>query len=468
MVEFFNAHQPLIATALAILVLLVLVLRLRMHAFPALLVVSLFGAIIGGMAPQQAIQTVTQGMGSTLGFIAIVVGLGAMFGVFLEAGGGVQALSGWILKRTGLRKGRWSMGIIGLMVAIPVFFDVALIILVPIVFSLARRAKTAPLVFGLPLLAGLATAHAFIPPTPGPISVAILLNADLGWVILFGLLAGAPAMLIAGPLYTGFAERRGWLGSAPPDLNLQYSDEANDPSATSENPDSFDYSDRLARAAILTIAVPLVLILLATFAAAIVDEDGRNGPLMQGLMFIGHPFTALLIGCGAAYLAFRPNDEAGRTLYSKALSRALEPTGAVILITGAGGAFKQVLIDTGAGSALARAATSAGLTPIAAGFILALLVRAAQGSATVAMITAAGLTAPIAAAAQLNAPQTALVVIAIAAGGTALSHVNDSGFWLVNRYFGQTEAQTLRTWTVSASLVGGVGFMVALVLSVFV
>ena len=278
----------------------------------------------------------------------------------------------------------------------------------------------------------------------------------MGWVILFGLMAGAPAMIIAGPLYTGFAERRGWLDVAPQEETAQIM-----PSLPGQN-------DNLARAAILTIAVPLVLILMATFATATMDENGPYGALMKTMMFIGHPFNALLMGCGAAYIAFRPNDETGRALYSKALSRALEPTGAVILITGAGGAFKQVLIDTGAGNALAGAATSAGLTPIVAGFVLALLVRAAQGSATVAMITAAGLTAPIAAAAQLSAPQTALVVIAIAAGGTALSHVNDSGFWLVNRYFGQTEAQTLQTWTVSASLVGLVGFIVALLLSVFV
>lgn len=461
--EFLGQHQALITTVLAVALLLFLVLRLRMHAFPALLIVSLLAAIAGGMGPQQAVDTVTQGMGGTLGFIAIVVGLGAMFGVFLEAGGGVQALSGWILDKTGIEKGRWTLGLIGLIVAIPVFFDVALIILVPVVFSLAKRAGTAPLVFGLPLLAGLATAHAFVPPTPGPIAVAELLGADLGYVILFGMMAGACAMLVAGPLYTGFANRRGWLetdgeaafdgGAAPVDGSALISADI-----------APEQTARMAKTALITILIPLALILIGTICKAALS----GGALLTFITFAGHPFVALLIGCGAAYLAFRPKDERGQALYRRALSRALEPTGAVILITGAGGAFKQVLIGTGAGNALAQAASAAGLTPIAAGFVLALLVRLAQGSATVAMITAAGLTAPIVTLAGLSAPQTALVVIAIAAGASACSHVNDSGFWLVNRYFGQTEAQTLRTWTVSATLVGFVGFGVALLLSLIV
>lgn len=445
-------HRAIITTIIAVALLLGLVLRLRMHAFPALLVVSLFAAIAGGMAPETALQTVTQGMGGTLGFIAIVIGLGAMFGVFLEAGGGVQALSEWIIDKAGLSKGPWTMGIIGLIVAIPVFFDVALIILAPIVFSLAKKARRAPLVFGLPLLAGLATAHAFVPPTPGPIAVAELLGAELGWVILFGLLAGAAAMIIAGPLYTLFAEKRGWLEAerAPP---LQASE-----TATAEN------GGQMAKIALAVIAVPLGLILIGTISKAVM----ASGKMLQLITFIGHPITALLLACGLGYLAFKPKTDEGQAIYRRALSKALEPTGAVILITGAGGAFKQVLIETGAGKALAEASVSAGFTPIVAGFVLALLVRVAQGSATVAMITAAGLTAPIVTLAQLSAPQTALVVIAIAAGASACSHVNDSGFWLVNRYFGQSEAQTLRTWTVSATLVGFVGLAVALLLSAIV
>jgi Gnt-I system low-affinity gluconate transporter len=446
-------NRVLLATALSVAALLWLIIRRKMHAFPALLIVSLLGAIAGGMSPETALQTVTNGMGGTLGFIAIVVGLGAMFGVFLQAGGGIQALSKAFLEKAGIKAGRWTIGIVGLIVAIPVFFDVALIILAPLIFSLAKRAKTAPMVFGLPLLAGLATAHAFIPPTPGPIAVAELLGADLGWVILFGLIAGVPAMFIAGPIFTGIAERRGWLEpieGKTPALDL----EAMPPSA----------QPRSALTAITIIAIPLILILTATLGKMLLSP----GAVLSTVSFAGHPFVALLIACGAAYLAFKPKSPSEQKIFSGALSKALEPAGAVILITGAGGAFKQVLVDTGAGKQLANAAISIGLTPLVAGFVLALLVRIAQGSATVAMITAAGLTAPIVSTAGLSPAQTGLVVIAIASGATACSHVNDSGFWLVNKYFGQSEAQTLKTWTVSASLVGFTGFLVSAVLMLFV
>lgn len=451
--DFLIENRPLLATGVSVILLLVLILRTKMHAFPALILVSIFAALAAGMNPDDALRTVTNGMGGSLGFIAVVVGLGAMFGVFLQAGGGVEAISAWLLDKMGIKAGRWAMGIVGLVVAIPVFFDVALIILAPIIFGIAKRAKAAPMSFALPLLAGLATAHAFIPPTPGPIAVAELLGADLGWVILFGVLAGAPAMLIAGPLYTRFCEKRGWFegtseGMAET-LNAQL---------------DADVNPHAARTAISVILIPLVLILAGTIAKSTLDE----GQVLTFLSFVGHPFVALLLACGVAHLAFRPKDETQKSVYREALSKALEPAGAVILITGAGGAFKQVLVDTGAGKALAEAAMSAGLAPIVAGFVLAVLVRVAQGSATVAMITAAGLTAPIVSASGLSPAQTALVVIAIAAGASVVSHVNDSGFWLVSRYFGMSEAQTLRTWTVSVTLVGVVGFSVALLLSFFV
>ncbi|PHR91847.1 MAG: gluconate transporter [Robiginitomaculum sp.] len=444
----------MLATGVSVALLLALILRAKMHAFPALILVSIFAAIAAGMTPDAALRTVTNGMGGSLGFIAVVVGLGAMFGVFLQSGGGVEAISTWLLDKMGIKAGRWAMGIVGLVVAIPVFFDVALIILAPIIFGLAKRAKTAPMAFGLPLLAGLATAHAFIPPTPGPIAVAELLGADLGWVILFGVIAGAPAMLIAGPLYTRFAEKRGWLEGSSEGmaeaLGMTHLDK--------------DVNPHAARTAISVILIPLVLILAGTIAKSTLAE----GQVLTFISFVGHPFVALLIACGVAHLAFRPKDKAQKSVYREALSKALEPAGAVILITGAGGAFKQVLVDTGAGKALAEAAMSAGLAPIVAGFVLAVLVRVAQGSATVAMITAAGLTAPIVSASGLSPAQTGLVVIAIAAGASVVSHVNDSGFWLVSRYFGLTEAQTLRTWTVSVTLVGVVGFTVVCVLSLFI
>lgn len=436
---------PLAVVGAGILVLLVLILRFRVHAILALLAVSLGVGLVSGLAPPQVIRSVTEGMGGTLGFIAVVVGVGAMFAAILETGGGIAAIARGLLKGFGEKRSGMALGFIGLLVSIPVFFDVALIILIPLVFGLARRTGRTVLAFGVPLLAGLVAGHAMVPPTPGPLAVAQLLGADIGWTILFGLIAGTAAVLVGGVLFAAVGERMGLFRGA------------------GVLPDPADETDAPvfpvgAPAALLVLMTPLLMILAGTVSAAAVPE----GAWRDALGFIGHPFTALLTACALAWAVFsrKVEHEALRT----AMGRSLEPAGVIILVTGAGGAFKQILVDTGAGEALAQTAAAMGLAPVVAGFVIAGLVRVAQGSATVAMITAAGLVAPIAMAAGLNPAQLALVTIAIASGASILSHVNDSGFWLVSRYFNLTEAQTLRSWTVVSTLVGLTGFAVACVL----
>jgi Gnt-I system low-affinity gluconate transporter len=452
LIFWVGENQALLATLFAVAALLFMITAARIHAFPALVAAALFAALAAGMAPSEALASIKSGMGGTLGGIAVVIGLGAMFGVLVEASGGVGSLAEWITQKAGPKYAPRLMGVVGVIVAIPVFFDVALIILIPLIVNLAKRAKRAPLVFGLPLLAGLATAHAFIPPTPGPIAVAEQLGADLGWVMLFGLIAGIPAMIVGGPLFARFAEKRGWL-------------ETDEDMAVVEVEDiESSFNPRLAKLALVIILLPLFLIVLGTLIQSVSAPDR----LKSLFGFLGAPIVALLISCAIAAVVFRPTNEGETKARRDALHRCLEPVGVVLLVTGAGGAFKQVLVDSGAGKALAESTLALGLVPVSAGFFLALLIRIAQGSATASMITAAGLTYPIAAAAGLSAPELALVAVAIAAGATAMSHVNDSGFWLVNRYFGQTTVQTLRTWTVSATLVGFTGFAVAALLTLFV
>jgi len=451
---WFVENQPLLATAAGVLALIVLIVWMRMNAFAALILISVFSAIAAGMAPEMAIDTIVKGMGGTLGFIAVVIGLGALFGAIMESSGGVTALANQMLHNRGSAAGRWGMGVIGLMAAIPVFLDVALIVLAPLVFAVAARASKPAMVFALPLLAGLAVGHSLIPPTPGPIAVAEILGTDLGWMIGFGLLIGAVTMPIAGPVYAGWLDRKGWMPIGEPH-HMAGEEEPAPP-----------VMNGLSTA--ILILLPLVLILAGTLAMNLIPADatGGAGQLRQVLYLIGHPFVALLLSCGLAMVFFRGASDKQRHRLKTGISRALEPTGAVILVTGAGGAFKQVLVDTGAGTQLANAALAFGMTPIIAGYVLAVLIRVAQGSATVAMITAAGLVAPIAAAAGLSAPELALVAIAVACGATALSHVNDSGFWLVSRIFGLTERETFRTWTVTATLVSLVGFACASLLMV--
>ena len=452
--SWFAENQPLLATAGGVLALVVLIVWTRMNAFAALILVAIFSAIAAGMAPEQAIDTIVKGMGGTLGFIAVVIGLGALFGAIMESSGGITVLANQMLKGRGAATGRWGMGVIGLMAAIPVFLDVALIVLAPLVFAVAARLSKPAMVFALPLLAGLAVGHSLIPPTPGPIAVAEILGTDLGWMIGFGLLIGVVTMPIAGPLYAGWLDRKGWMPEGAPHH------------AAGEEEPAPPVMNGAATATL--ILLPLILIFAGTLSTNMIPSDAAGGQkvLWQSLYLMGHPFVALLAACGLAMLFFRGASDVQRHRLKTGISRALEPTGAVILVTGAGGAFKQVLVDTGAGTQLANAALAFGMTPLVAGYILAVLIRVAQGSATVAMITAAGLVAPIAAAAGLSAPELALVAIAVACGATALSHVNDSGFWLVNRIFGLSERETFRTWTVTATLVSVTGFLCASVLMV--
>ncbi|WP_209347172.1 gluconate:H+ symporter [Pontixanthobacter sp. CEM42] len=440
--------RALWATVAGVAALLFFILHRKFPAFPALLLSALLTGLAAGLSPEAVIGSIQSGMGGVLGFIAIIVGLGALLGAFLEAGGGAQALARSIISERSPGVARYGLGFAGILIAIPVFFDVGLILLIALVRAIAKRAAKPAIAFGLPLLAGLAAGHAFIPPTPGPVAVADILGAPLGLVILCGLAAGIPAMLVAGPIYSGFAERRGWLafGTIP----------------DTDDEETAQFTPGLAAKALSVIAFPIVLIVAAALVGS--NEEGA-GFAAQSIAFLGHPFVALLMACGLAALLLKPDQAADQSKLRDAIERAFEPTAAIILVTGAGGAFKQVLIDTGAGDALAQSAVGIGLTPLVAGFALAAIVRVAQGSATVAMLTAAGLVAPLASAAGMDAYGLALLTISIAAGASVLSHVNDSGFWLVSRYFGLSMAETMRSWTVASTLVGVVGFALILLMA---
>ncbi|MEL6688335.1 MAG: gluconate:H+ symporter [Pseudomonadota bacterium] len=451
--ELITTYQPAIATLISIIGLLILILRVRMNAFAALMLIAIFAAIAGGMTPDGAFTTISNGMGGVLGFIAPIIGLGALFGVILDAAGGIQALAKGADRFGSDRRKTWAMGGLGVLAATPVFFDVALLILLPFIAGLARKSGRPALYFGLPLCAGLAVGHAFIPPTPGPIAIAALLGAQLGWVILFGSLVGLITMGVGGPLLTQFLSKRGGIPTGTISLATLT---AQSDTERVQSPLSF-------QTALALISLPLLLILSGTLASLMVPD----GQLKEVLRLVGHPFSALLIASGACWW-FAKRAGTDPEIIRDATQRAFEPTGVVILITGAGGAFKQVLVDTGAGEQIASLVLSIGFTPVLLAFILALIIRAAQGSATVAMITAAGLMTPIIGDWGLSDPQLAIITVSIAAGATGLSYVNDSGFWLVSRLFGLSEMETLRTWTLSTTLIAVTGLIVSLILYMFV
>lgn len=432
-----------------IALLLLLVVTLRVPAFLALLITSLLVGLSSGLEPQQVIDSIKNGMGGTLGFVAIVVGLGAILGQILESSGGIQRIADSLIQSFGSGKIQWSLGVTGFIVAIPVFFDVAFIILAPLLYGLANRSGRSLLYYAIPLLAGLAITHSFIPPTPGPIAVAELVKADLGWVILFGALAGIPAMIIAGPWFGQFIANR--LFVPVPEAHRDQT------TAADVSAPSFAWMSSI-------ILLPLVLIMLATTAPFVLVAES---PLLTVVSFLGHPFVALTIATILALIIARKKCDLSREALLNIANKGLEPAGVVILITGAGGAFKQVLIDSGVGQMLASVFIEAQFSVFILGFLIAAITRVAQGSATVAMITGAGLMAPILELQPMSAPSLGLLVIAISSGATILSHVNDSGFWLVSRYLGLSEKDTLKTWTVMTTLISLVGLASCLVISLF-
>ena len=427
----------------AVAVLLLLIIRLKQQPFVSLLLVSMATALAAGMPPETVMASIEKGMGGTLGFIAVVVGLGAMFGQLLEVSGGAERLTLSLLRVFGRERATWAMTLAGFLVAIPVFFDVGFIILVPLVYTLARETRRSLLLYGIPLLAGLAVTHAFVPPTPGPIAVAQLVGADLGRVILFGSLIGLPCAIAAGPLFGAWIARRIYAEVPEYMTGGQREEVGGQRSAVR--------TDGLPSFGLVfgILLLPLVLILVNTVTGALLTGP-EHADLRRVCAFIGHPFFALLAATLVAFTALGTCRGLSREKVNEIATSALAPAGLIILVTGAGGVFKQVLVDSGAGKALAEAMAGIGVHPVWAAFLIALLVRTVAGSATVAMLTAGGIVAPLLDGSPV---EPALIVIAIAAGATAVSHVNDSGFWLVNRYFGLSTKDTLKSWTVMESII---------------
>ena len=437
----------------SIVVLLTLILVFRIQAFIALLLVSLGVALAGGIPLPEIIDTIQEGMAGTLGYIAIVIGIGTMIGEILHVSGGAKQIAQTIVKSFGESKTPWALSVIGLIVAIPVFFEVALILFIPLVYNLARRTGRSLLYYGIPLVAGIAVAHAFIPPTPGPVAVSVLIGADLGWVIFFGFIAGIPAVVAGGIYYGKFIGTR-IITNVPEHMMAKIKD--TEQVESRRNP-GFGVS-------VTIIAIPIVLILMNTASNVWLPEDHMASVWMS---FIGHPFTALLIAVLLAFYFLGTRLGFSREEIQRVATNSMQPVGMIILLTGAGGVFGNVLVNTGVGDVIVDIMATSGLPVVLFAFIVATTIRVSQGSATVAMVTTAGLLAPVIGTGDFSEPLIGAVVIAIAAGATVLSHVNDTGFWLVKEYMGLTEKQTLMSWTIMETIIGVTALLVVLVISWF-
>ncbi|MCC5939560.1 MAG: gluconate transporter [Lunatimonas sp.] len=444
-----------IITSLSILLLLVLVMKLKVHAFISLLLASTFVGLASGMPFMDLITNLQKGMGDILGFITIVVGLGAILGKLLEVSGGAQTLAHFIIKGFGEKRTTWALMLTGFIVSIPVFLDVGFIILIPLIYALTKKSGLSMLHYAIPLLAGMAVTHAFIPPTPGPVAVAEIINANLGWMIIFGVVVGLPCSIIAGPIFGRYISKKIFV---PVPSHIEFKADAETPLK----------SDFYMIAFVITL--PLLLILLATTSGMLVGLGYLDGEhFLVGLaQFIGHPFMALTVATLIAsyFLGFKKGFKAKQLLEFS--DKALAPAGLIIVITGAGGMFKQILVESGAGEALAQVFIEYNVAPIVMAYVIAVVIRVIQGSATVAMVTAAGMIAPVIMGLEYSEPMKALIGIAIAAGSCILSHVNDSGFWLVKKYLDISEKQTLQTWTVMETIISLSGFLIVLLLSFFI
>lgn len=428
----------------SVLLLLFLVMKARMHAFVALILVSFGAGLFSGMPLDKIAETMQKGMGGTLGFLAVVVALGAMFGKILHETGAVDQIAVRMLKSFGESRAHYAMGIAGLICALPLFFEVAVVLLISIAFAVARRTGDNLVKLVIPLFAGVAAAAAFLLPGPAPMLLASQMHVDFGWMILLGLCAALPGMLIAGPLFGNFISRH---------VSFNVPEEVAQPEVEQHKLPSFVFSLSL-------ILFPLVLVGLKTIGARFTEEGSR---LYEWLEFIGHPFTAILLALLLAIygLAWRQGMDKEKVM--QVCGSALQPAGIILLVIGAGGVFKQVLVDSGVGPALGNALTGAGLPIALACFILAAAVRIIQGSATVACLTAVGLVMPVIEPLHYNGAQMAALSLCIAGGSIVVSHVNDAGFWLFGRFTGATEAQTLKTWTLMETILGTVGAIIGMI-----
>ncbi|MEU3649205.1 gluconate:H+ symporter [Lentzea sp. NPDC034063] len=467
MINWLQHSTPGLLTlaVVSIAVLLLLIIKFKVEPFIALIVVALLVALLAGVpvealvgsAQKASDSLLEKGFGSILGHIAAIIGLGTLLGAILEASGGAQVLMDKLMNAFGEKKAPVAIGLAGLIFGVPVFFDIGIFVLAPLVYVAAKRSGKSIVLFAMPLLAGLSVMHAFMPPHPGPVAAAGLLKVSLGWIIIMGLAVAIPSWFVGGVLYSY------WIGKR---LNVPVPEEMLAAAELARAENGEDDRDPPSLGLVLSIiGLPLVLILAGTFGSILLTKGSR---LYSVATFFGTPAVALTISVLLAFwlLGFRRGMT--REKVAELSAASLKPVAMILLVVGAGGFFGAVLAATGIGKTLANELSGIGLPVIALAYVISCVIRIAQGSATVAIVTTAGIVAPVVADLGYSQPQLALVVMAIASGSIIASHVNDGGFWIVSRYFGLSVKETLQSWTVLETILSVVGFVVAGLLSLVV
>jgi gluconate:H+ symporter, GntP family len=433
------------ATVLAIALIVVLISAVKLHAFLALVVSSVVLGLLAGMPLDKMLKSISNGVGSTVASVGVLIALGAMLGKLLADSGGAERIVDTILSRSGPRALPWAMALVAALIGLPMFFEIGLVLLIPIVLLVVQRTRQPLLLIGIPALAGLSVLHGLLPPHPGPLAAAGALNANIGMVLALGLLISVPTLIVAGPLFARLAAR--WVPDVEAPLRL-----------VPVRGGSVDEVPRPSFAATLSTVLLPVVLMLGKALADILASSGN--PTRRVLDFLGDPLVALLVAVLLGMVTLGRAAGFDRARLSAIVQESLGPIAGIILIVAAGGGFKQVLVDAGVGNVITHLATGAHFPPLLLGWLVAVAIRLATGSATVATVSAAGIAAPL--AATLSPTQTALLVLAIGAGSLFFSHVNDAGFWLVKEYFGMSVGQTIKSWSVLETVISVVA--IALIL----
>ncbi|QIK68224.1 GntP family permease [Nocardioides sp. HDW12B] len=458
----YGAATLMIIAALAVALLLVLIMKVKLHAFVALVLVSVVTAVAAGIPVGDVPDALIYGFADTIGSVALLVGFGVMIGRLLEVTGGAQVLADTLINRFGEKRAPLALGVAALLFGFPIFFDAGLMVFLPIILTVARRFGGSLLLYGLPAAGAFAAMHALVPPHPGPVAAAEALDADIGLTLLVGVPVAVLAWYVGVVLVARVLGKRIHV-DIPEALFGEINDGRDDVAPGSGAGGTTTTQKAPAFTTVLgLLLLPLVLIsfntVLATLVTAGTIEEGATWS--ESLMLLGDTTVALLVTTLAAIFVLGRGQRSMADV-STILDKALGPICSIILITGAGGMFGGVLELSGIGEALSTSLSDLGISLILQAFLISTLLRVAQGSATVALTTASGLLAPAAAAASLGDLQLVLLVMAIAAGATVLSHVNDSGFWLVSRFFGMDEKTTLKTWTVMETTLGVSVFVIS-------
>jgi gluconate:H+ symporter, GntP family len=448
--------MPLVIVAVGILALLLLIMGLKLNTFVSLIIVSFGVALALGIPLVEVVKTIEAGLGGTLGHLALIFGLGAMLGKLIADSGGAQRIAMTLVNKFGEKNIQWAVVAASFIIGVALFFEVGLVLLIPIVFAISRELKVSILYLGIPMVAALSVTHGFLPPHPGPTVIAGEYGADLGQVLLYGFIIAIPTVILAGPLFTKLAKKlvpasftkTGSIASLGEQKTFKLQDTP-----------SFGIS-------VFTALLPVILMSIATIITLLQKTMGfEDNSLLAAIRFIGDAGTAMLLSLLFAIYSMGLARKIPMKDIMESCTTAILHIGMMLLIIGGGGAFKQVLITGGVGDYVAELFKGTSLSPILLAWIIAAILRIALGSATVSALTTAGLVIPMLGQTDVN---LALVVLATGAGSLIASHVNDAGFWMFKEYFGLSMKETFATWTLLETIISVAGLGFILLLSLFV